>query len=338
MKMSLPPSCRVLTSYTASAFPAVFPFSHRDLIPHDNAPASEFYAYSRLVNHIDDHAIQNLQRFYGQVLPSNVSAGKSTTMAKVLDICSSWVSHIPYATDSQPSISPRNKVVGIGMNAKELEANEILSHWIVHDLDKEPDFRQAVQQAHKGTTYAAIQKLQGSTAGKEGVSAEGPYDAVICNVSIDYLSRPLEVMEHVGRNLKPGGWAYMAISNRCFPTKVMVVRPWLNLSTTDRLHLVASYFHFAGTPYNSTDQASSKTVAATLKRLRDGMGVGFIFGTDGQAQGNSTTPRTVEGSGMQAGQLFEGIQSLVIVEEDNVEGHDPLWIVRAKRKAAAYDS
>jgi hypothetical protein len=32
----------------------------------------------------------------------------------------------------------------------------------------------------------------------------------------------LEVMEQVAENLKPGRWAYMAISNRCFPTKVSV--------------------------------------------------------------------------------------------------------------------
>lgn len=220
MKMSLPPSCRLLTLYTASAFPPVFPFSQRDLVPQDNAPASEFYTYSRLVNHIDDHAIDNLRRFYGHVLPSNTSAAGFTTVAKVLDICSSWVSHIPYSTDRQSSISPRNQVVGIGMNAKELEANKIQSHWVVHDLDKEPDFRRALKDAQKGQAYEAIQKLQGTSEGQNGVSPEGPYDAVICNVSIDYLSKPLEVMEQVGRNLKPGAWAYMAISNRCFPTKV----------------------------------------------------------------------------------------------------------------------
>ncbi|KAJ9100460.1 hypothetical protein QFC21_003498 [Naganishia friedmannii] len=347
--MSLPASCRILTSYTASAFPAVFPFSQRDLVPQDNAPASEFYTYSRLVNHIDDHAIDNLQRFYGHVLPCNTSAGGSTTIAKVLDICSSWVSHIPYSTDSHPSISPRNQVVGVGMNAKELEANGILSHWIVHDLDKAPDFRQALKDAQKGKTHQAIQELQGTSEGKGELSAEGPYDAVICNVSIDYLSRPLEVMEQVGRNLKPGAWAYMAISNRCFPTKVavllarfrlclllilalQVVRPWLNLSTTDRLHLVASYFHFAGTPYNPADQNSTRTVATALKRLRDGLGAGALFGTDDQAEGNRSKTDIIESNELQPGQLFEGIESLVLVEEDNAEGHDPLWVVRARRK------
>lgn len=226
MRMSLPSPYRILTSYSPTTFPAIFPFSQRDLVPHDNAPASDFYAYSRLVNHIDDHAVQKLQRFYGAMLPSNSSStGQpgSTTVAKILDICSSWVSHIPLATtptSTRPSISPRNQVVGIGMNAKELEANGILSHWLVHDLDMEPDFRQALKQAAKGAAYPAMKKLVATPDAQQEPSPEGPFDAVICNVSIDYLSRPLEVMEHVGENLKPGGWAYMAISNRCFPTKV----------------------------------------------------------------------------------------------------------------------
>lgn len=236
MRMSLPSPYRVLASYGPTNYPAIFPFSQRDLVPNDSAPASDFYTYSRLVNHIDDHAVQNLQRFYGAVLPLNSSPpGQpgSTTVAKILDICSSWVSHIPFSTPTTstlPSISPRNQVVGIGMNAKELEANGILSHWLVHDLDLQPDFRQALKQASKGTAYPTLKKLVSTPDSPQEPSPEGPFDAVICNVSIDYLSRPLEVMEQVAENLKPGGWAYMAISNRCFPTKVSNFIPSASIS------------------------------------------------------------------------------------------------------------
>lgn len=222
MKMSLPSSFRILTSYGPSSFPTIFPFSQRDLIPHDNAPAADFYNYSRLVNHIDDHAVQTLQKFYGAMLPYNsLVDGQQGTMkiAKILDICSSWVSHIPHSTDAW-SITPRNQVVGVGMNAKELAANGILSHWVVHDLDLQPDFRNALKSAVKGEAYPALKKLISKADNVEDLTAEGPFDGVICNVSIDYLSRPLEIMEQVAQNLKPGAWAYMAISNRCFPTKV----------------------------------------------------------------------------------------------------------------------
>lgn len=38
-------------------------------------------------------------------------------------------------------------------------------------------------------------------------------------VSVDYLTRPLEVFQEMHRCLKPGGLAVMSFSNRCFPTK-----------------------------------------------------------------------------------------------------------------------
>mgnify|MGYP001144347911 CR=1 FL=1 len=41
----------------------------------------------------------------------------------------------------------------------------------------------------------------------------------LCAVSVDYLTKPLEVFREVNRVLKPGGLAIMSFSNRCFPTK-----------------------------------------------------------------------------------------------------------------------
>ena len=38
-------------------------------------------------------------------------------------------------------------------------------------------------------------------------------------VSVDYLSKPMEVFREMHRVLKPGGKAIMSFSNRCFPTK-----------------------------------------------------------------------------------------------------------------------
>ena len=38
-------------------------------------------------------------------------------------------------------------------------------------------------------------------------------------MSVDYLTRPLEVFREMHRCLKPGGLAVMSFSNRCFPTK-----------------------------------------------------------------------------------------------------------------------
>ena len=38
-------------------------------------------------------------------------------------------------------------------------------------------------------------------------------------MSVDYLSKPVEVFREMHRVLKPGGKAIMSFSNRCFPTK-----------------------------------------------------------------------------------------------------------------------
>jgi ubiquinone/menaquinone biosynthesis C-methylase UbiE len=63
-------------------------------------------------------------------------------------------------------------------------------------------------------------------------------------VSVDYLTRPLEVMKEVQRVLKPGGLALMSFSNRCFPTKAIAI--WTSTSDMDHIWVVGAYFHFAG--------------------------------------------------------------------------------------------
>ena len=50
--------------------------------------------------------------------------------ADVLDLCSSWVSHLPDR--------PLGRVSGLGMNARELEANQRLTEFVQADLNAEP--------------------------------------------------------------------------------------------------------------------------------------------------------------------------------------------------------
>jgi ubiquinone/menaquinone biosynthesis C-methylase UbiE len=81
-------------------------------------------------------------------------------------------------------------MVGIGMNASELARNAHLSSYYIKDLNEKPEFKDT-----------------------EGESV----DVVICNVSVDYLTKPIEVFEEMRRVLKTGGTAHMAFSSRCFP-------------------------------------------------------------------------------------------------------------------------
>jgi SAM-dependent methyltransferase len=128
-------------------------------------------------------------------------------VGEVLDICSSWVSHF--------RTRPRRLVV-TGMNAAELAANPMADEWLVLD-----------QNASPGLPFE-----------------DGRFDAVTCCVSVDYLTRPLEVFAEVARVLRPGGVFVCTFSNRCFPTKA--IRGWL--STDDRGHftIVATYFELTG--------------------------------------------------------------------------------------------
>ena len=65
----------------------------------------------------------------------------------------------------------------------------------------------------------------------------------IC-VSIDYLTRPAEVLQEVGRVLKVGAPVVITFSNRCFPTKAVAV--WHQLDDRGHVKLVERYLQEAG--------------------------------------------------------------------------------------------
>ena len=59
-------------------------------------------------------------------------------------------------------------------------------------------------------------------------------------VSVDYLTRPVEVFADVARVLRPGGKLIATFSNRCFPTKA--IRGWLAADDAMHLQIVGTYF------------------------------------------------------------------------------------------------
>ena len=74
--------------------------------------------------------------------------------------------------------------------------------------------------------------------------ADGSFDAAVCCVSVDYLTRPLEVFTEVGRVLRPDGPLVITFSNRCFPTKA--IRGWLYADDEQHCQIVEQYFRLAG--------------------------------------------------------------------------------------------
>ena len=176
----------------------------------DPSPDAEFYAYPRFVTHIDDAAIGTVTRMYRERLPHG---------GAVLDLMSSWVSHLPediaYAS-----------VIGHGMNEEELAANPRLSRWFVQDLNIEPALP----------------------------LSDRVFDAACLCVSVQYLQRPVDVFREVGRVLRPGAPFVVSFSNRCFPTKAVAI--WQSLSSQDQQRLVAAYMRAAGFN-NVANQAST---------------------------------------------------------------------------------
>ncbi len=166
----------------------------------DPSPDAEFYVYPRFVTHIDDGAIATVTQVYRKMLPAG---------GAVLDLMSSWVSHLP---DDVAYTS----VVGHGMNAEELAANPRLSRWFVQDLNAEPELP----------------------------LDDGAFDGACLCVSVQYLQRPVDVFREVRRVLRPGAPFVVAFSNRCFPTKAVAV--WQSLSGPDQQRLVAAYMRAAG--------------------------------------------------------------------------------------------
>jgi SAM-dependent methyltransferase len=165
----------------------------------DPSPDEAFYAYERKVVHIEVGAIEALREAYAELIPPG---------ARVLDLMSSWRSHLPYA-----GIGP---VVGLGMNAAEMSDNPQLDSSVVHNLNREPVLP----------------------------FPDASFDAVVCAVSVQYLTRPVEVFTDVRRVLVAGGPLVVSFSNRCFPTKAVAV--WLANGDAAHRTLVRSYFDEAG--------------------------------------------------------------------------------------------
>ena len=179
-----------MTADPAAGFPPSF-FDRQD-----ESDDADFYAFDRFVTHIDDGAIAAVGALYQEL-------GLTDSDVDVLDICSSWISHFP----TNPG-----RLVITGMNAAELERNEMADEWSVRDLNTDPSLP----------------------------FDDASFDAVTCAVSVDYLSRPLDVFAEAARVLRPGGRFVCTFSNRCFPTKV--IRGWLSTDDQGRCAIVATYF------------------------------------------------------------------------------------------------
>jgi SAM-dependent methyltransferase len=122
---------------------------------------------------------------------------------RVLDLMSSWVSHLLHDVTYA-------EVVGLGLNEADFSRNIRLARHFVQDLNGNP------------------------TLPLDDVS----FDAACCCVSVQYLEEPVSVLRKVRRVLKLGAPVVITFSDRCFPTKAVLI--W-QANDIDRFELVSLF-------------------------------------------------------------------------------------------------
>ncbi len=135
-----------------------------DRARYDDTNDAVFYEHPRFVHHLDAAFRGLLTDLYARFLRPQM---------RVLDLCSSWVSHLP-----SPDQLPLAHVLGHGMNAMELDANPRLTDRLVKDLNHDPSL--------------PVLENQG-------------FDAVLVCAGFQYLVWPEQVFREVSRILQPGG-------------------------------------------------------------------------------------------------------------------------------------
>jgi hypothetical protein len=149
---------------------------------------------------IDNATIAAITDLYRQILPPG---------GAILDLMSAWVSHLP------PEI-PYRRVVGVGLDARELAENPFLDQWCVQDLNQNPVLP----------------------------FVTGEFDGAAICVAIQHLTRPCELIREAGRVLKPGAPLIVTFSQRCVP--MPAIGCWCLLDDTGHLCLIAQHFVQAG--------------------------------------------------------------------------------------------
>jgi SAM-dependent methyltransferase len=162
----------------------------------DRTDDADFYSDPRFVTHVDVAFIQRLTNLYRQQLQPQT---------KILDLMSSWVSHLPPEMEFV-------EVCGHGLNAAELNRNPRLDRYFVQNLNKDLQLP----------------------------CADAEFMAVLNTVSVQYLQYPEAIFTEILRVLQPGGVAIISFSNRMFPNKA--INAWRDGGDEQHLELVCNYF------------------------------------------------------------------------------------------------
>ena len=172
------------------------------------APKPEFF---RRIDESEDELFYRSPRFVVHIDDGAIAkvgeiyANVLPTGGTILDLMSSWRSHLPEQIRSA-------KVVGVGLNRAEMEDNPALDEVVVHNVNLQPRLPFESER----------------------------FDGAVMTVSVQYLTRPIELFAEVGRVLKPGAPFVVTFSNRMFPTKAVAL--WHGANQHQRVAIVRDYF------------------------------------------------------------------------------------------------
>ena len=151
--------------------PKTFPYTQKDLTPEDPSNDQLFYLLPKFVHHAGEECRQCLTDYYDLILPRHRGGN-------VLDLCSSFTSHYPNRWKAPSDGS----CIALGLNPLELAANPSKTEFKVQNLNIN------VKLPFENNRF----------------------DVITNSLSVDYLTRPLEVFDEMYRILKPGG-AYLVL-------------------------------------------------------------------------------------------------------------------------------
>ncbi len=165
----------------------------------------------RRADESDDRRFYDFPRFVAHIDDAAIAAVTELyreffpARGAILDLMSSWISHLPAEVNY-------GRVAGLGMNRAELDANARLDERIVQNLNDE-----------------AVLPF-----------ADDEFDGAAIGVSVQYLTKPVEVFREIARVLTQKASLVVTFSNRCFPTKA--VYAWNALDDDGHVELVSEYF------------------------------------------------------------------------------------------------
>tara|TARA_Y100001968_G_scaffold31865_1_gene24524 strand:- start:28836 stop:29486 length:651 start_codon:yes stop_codon:yes gene_type:complete len=158
----------------------------------DNSDDFLFYQNPRYVHHLGSSFRRRLTRLYSKYLLENHI---------ILDLMSSWVSHLPHDVKYQ-------KVIGHGLNESELIANKILDQFFIQDLNK-----------------------------KQNLPFEdSSIDTCLIVAGWQYLQYPEKISTELSRIIKSNSLLIISFTNRAFWTKAPNI--WTNSTEDGRVEYV----------------------------------------------------------------------------------------------------